>query len=571
MTKGLTTGEFVEKAKKIHGDKYTYEKVVYENNSTKVIITCGLADHGDFSSTPNSHLAGSGCPKCGKIKNNENRRFTKEKFIAKCKGVHGDTYIYDHVIYEGCHDKVKIECKNHGIFEQFAYVHLQGCGCPKCCHKFTDSEKEHFFNKCKKIHNNIYNYEKSIYENALTKMIIICPKHGSFERTPVSHEKGSGCHECNRVKLIERLSSNTEEFILKSNTIHNNKYNYDKVDYEHNALPITITCELLDHGDFVMLPRNHLVGHGCPKCGIIKWTKSTTLTLDEFILKSNKVHNNKYIYDAVVYENSYTKVKIECKIHGIFEQLPPGHTRGLGCNKCAHIYDETQKEIFFNKCREKHDNYYKYDISIYIDGNTHMNIICPKHGEFKQIPSAHIRGQGCPKCACSCYSKGQIEWLNYLSNHLNLSIQHTFNGGEHKIRNSRYRADGYNKDLNLIFEFLGCYYHFCKKCFNGKENDINKTCKKTFQELHDKTIKRTTHCLKEGYKYIEIWECDWKKIKDSPELSKNYIDNLMKELLIVPKCENIIEQRYNEVVLKTNIIEAQTKYITEKYKTIMAN
>lgn len=62
--KKLTTEEFIEKARKVHVDKYDYSKVEYVNNLTKVCIIC--PKHGEFWQTPNNHLSGKGCPICKK-------------------------------------------------------------------------------------------------------------------------------------------------------------------------------------------------------------------------------------------------------------------------------------------------------------------------------------------------------------------------------------------------------------------------------------------------------------------------------------------------------------------------
>ena len=60
----MNTQEFIEKAKKIHNNKYDYSKVEYVNVKTKVCIIC--PEHGEFWQTPDSHINGkSGCPKCG--------------------------------------------------------------------------------------------------------------------------------------------------------------------------------------------------------------------------------------------------------------------------------------------------------------------------------------------------------------------------------------------------------------------------------------------------------------------------------------------------------------------------
>ena len=65
MSKKSTTKEFIEKAKKIHGDRYDYSKVDYKNNREDVIIGCLI--HGDFPQRPDGHLQGHGCPKCTHI------------------------------------------------------------------------------------------------------------------------------------------------------------------------------------------------------------------------------------------------------------------------------------------------------------------------------------------------------------------------------------------------------------------------------------------------------------------------------------------------------------------------
>ena len=57
---------FIEKASKIHNNKYTYDNVVYVNNKTYIWITCPI--HGDFKQTPANHTSKSnpnGCPPCG--------------------------------------------------------------------------------------------------------------------------------------------------------------------------------------------------------------------------------------------------------------------------------------------------------------------------------------------------------------------------------------------------------------------------------------------------------------------------------------------------------------------------
>jgi hypothetical protein len=121
---------FIGKARKIHGEKYFYEKVEYRDSQTKVIITC--PEHGGFPQTPNSHIMGKGCPKCAPKAISAAVRMTNEEFVAKAKEKHGDIFDYSAVKYEHSKKKVKIICPIHGEFEQRAAIHLIGNGCPKC-------------------------------------------------------------------------------------------------------------------------------------------------------------------------------------------------------------------------------------------------------------------------------------------------------------------------------------------------------------------------------------------------------------------------------------------------------
>ena len=128
--KKLTTEEFIERAKKIHGDKYDYSKAKYINNITPICIICSV--HGEFWQTPIHHLRGCDCPKCSKINGSLKQRLNTNDFIEKAKKVHGDKYDYSKVKYTTTNKKVCIVCSEHGKFWQEASSHLRGCGCPVC-------------------------------------------------------------------------------------------------------------------------------------------------------------------------------------------------------------------------------------------------------------------------------------------------------------------------------------------------------------------------------------------------------------------------------------------------------
>ena len=123
---------FKYRANIIHNKKYDYSLVSFTKAKDYVNIICHCKEngieHGIFNQTIQSHLAGSGCPKCAK-----NYSYTTEEFIEKAKLVHGDKYDYSFVEYINADTKIKIKCKKcEYIFEQVADSHLTGSGCPKC-------------------------------------------------------------------------------------------------------------------------------------------------------------------------------------------------------------------------------------------------------------------------------------------------------------------------------------------------------------------------------------------------------------------------------------------------------
>ena len=251
----LTTEEFVEKAKTVHGDKYDYSKVEYLNNSTKVCIIC--PEHGEFWQKPSNHLMGNGCPKCN------GKGLSSEEYIIEAHKVHGDKYDYSKVDYKSKKEKICIICPEHGEFWQIAQSHLSSHGCPKCaiehCGDTQRLSKEDFISKAKSIHGDKYDYSKVEYVNAQTKVCIICPEHGEFLQVPNAHLRGNRCPKCGG-----KLVNNTEDFISRSNETHNNKYDYSKVKYINSQTKVCIICP--EHGEFWQLPNNHLRGKGCPLC-----------------------------------------------------------------------------------------------------------------------------------------------------------------------------------------------------------------------------------------------------------------------------------------------------------------
>lgn len=130
--------------------------------------------------------------------------------------------------------------------------------------KTTRLTTEEFISKAKQIHNDKYDYSNVNYVNKHTKVCIVCPEHGEFWQSPNNHLSGNGCPKCWKNRNFTSKLSNTSSFIERAIGIHNNKYDYSKVNYTHSLSKVCIVCP--KHGEFWQTPNMHLHGQGCPKC-----------------------------------------------------------------------------------------------------------------------------------------------------------------------------------------------------------------------------------------------------------------------------------------------------------------
>lgn len=280
-----------------------------------------------------------------------------------------------------------------------------------------------------------------------------------------------------------------EEFIKKAKVIHGNKYDYSLVIYQGSKIKVTIICKECGY-IFEQIPNSHLIGKGCPKCG-----RTKKLTLEEFILRSNIIHDNFYSYDKTLYVDSKTGIIISCPIHGDFKQNPASHLQGVGCKNCAIENRRLGKEEFIKCSNLIHHYFYDYSLVEYKNNDIRVLIICPIHGIFEQVPSSHLQGYGCEKCT-QHRSKGEIEIYEY--------IRSLYSG--EVLENDRTiikpkELDIYLPELKLAFEYNGDYWHKLHEDRNlgYHENKRNQ-------------------CIERGITLIEIWESKWKKNKDQIKL-----------------------------------------------------
>jgi hypothetical protein len=344
--------------------------------------------HGEFKQLSRTHLNSSGCKNCSRSIVGNNLRSNTEKFIQKSLEIHDNKYDYSKTVYILSDKKVTIICKKHGEFKQTPHMHLLSKGCSKCSGNHIYTPCE-FIQKSLQKHGNKYDYSKTVYIRSKEKVTIICKKHGEFIQEPRQHLSGNGCKKC-----TNNIPTN-KEFIEKAIIKYGERFCYSKTVYKNQKEKVSIICR--EHGEFKQSPEKHMIGNGCSKCN-----GNYSLTTQEWVEKAVEVHGNRYDYSKSIYETLNKKVIIICPInkHGEFEQLPHSHLNSYGCRKCSGKHNYSQSE-WIEKAIYIHGNKYDYSKSIYEKAIKKVSIICPidDHGKFEQLPQAHINGYGCGKCA----------------------------------------------------------------------------------------------------------------------------------------------------------------------------
>ena len=216
-------------------------------------------------------------------------------FIIKSKLIHNVKYDYSLVKYNNSISKVSIICHMHGVFKQVPNSHLNGRGCPKCSNNNFKKTEEDFIDSCEKIFtNNKYGYDNVKYINSKTNVEIVCPKHGSFYKTPNSHLNGRGCPKCKRKQIY------FEMFKEKSDIIYNNKFIYISKVINSQKDIVDIICPI--HGQFTQRVDYHLKGGGCINCNKINIGSKKEIEVENILIENNIKYIKEKTFNLCVYK-----------------------------------------------------------------------------------------------------------------------------------------------------------------------------------------------------------------------------------------------------------------------------
>lgn len=217
----LTTEEFIERSRQVHGNRYDYSLVNYISAHKRVKIICQL--HGEFDQIARKHSDGHNCRECtghyGFKTSLDYKKLTKIDFVNKATEIHGAKYDYSDVVISDetskATTKLSIICHKHGEFLQTINKHIsRKQGCVLCYHDRCTDTTESFIEKANKIHKFSFDYSKVNYVKNDVLVCIVCKTHGDFYLSPHTHLKGQGCKKCS-----ESLGERAVRHFLERNKI----------------------------------------------------------------------------------------------------------------------------------------------------------------------------------------------------------------------------------------------------------------------------------------------------------------------------------------------------------------
>ena len=140
------------------------------------------------------------------------------------------------------------------------------------------------------------------------------------------------------------------------------------------------------------------------------------------------------------------------------------------------------------------------------------------HAKFHRSPIAQVPTGG--YTGRDNYSQASIQWLETEARKRGITIRHALNGGEVKVPNGKggfYKLDGVSG--NLAFEYNGCVWHGCNKCYPDSDNVKHPYNKQTLAQRFAITMEKKAQLEALGFTVITKWEHDFKNERNADPTS----------------------------------------------------
>lgn len=254
----------------------------YKKSCYKLRFIC--RKHGEFEMRWYSFYQGQRCPKCGDENRGKHKRNSIE-YVSKLIDEYSNGLCKClSTTYKNNSQKLKIECKKHGVFYRswHSIVHLKTV-CPICVKEECAKKRKLTYGTVKNIFESCgYRLLSRTYEGIRHKLEIECPVGHRYRISLVNFRRGTRCKECayNKRRLtIDYIKSKTLD-------VTDNKYVCLSDKYHNNTTKLKFRC-----------PRGHIFlmnwasfyssGQRCPKCYLER--RKINYNLDDYISYKRKV------------------------------------------------------------------------------------------------------------------------------------------------------------------------------------------------------------------------------------------------------------------------------------------
>jgi hypothetical protein len=169
MGKYLTTKDWIERFRDMHGDKFSYPDVI-KGSKNSINVFCNK-HNTEFETSPQLHLrsVNTGCKKCYADYIKERDSIKPLEKIKQFKTVHGGKYTYHPETITLSQEDMKITCPTHGEFWQQPLHHQRGHGCPKCGY-YSAYKKDRWVEKSNEKNPKLYILELNKDEEVFYKI-----------------------------------------------------------------------------------------------------------------------------------------------------------------------------------------------------------------------------------------------------------------------------------------------------------------------------------------------------------------------------------------------------------------
>jgi hypothetical protein len=392
-----------------------------------------------------------------------------------------------------------------------------------------NNNKIKFIDKSIEVHKNFYDYSRFVYVNAHAPGEIICPVHGSFFQKPYVHKNGSGCPKCgNKRTGLSKFKTN-EQYIEDCVGKMGDLYDYSKTNYKSVKDDIEVICR--KHGSFFVNAGSHYMwGKGCRECVLEKQreiSKGQRYTTEDFKNNGSIKHNNFYDYTKTVYVHCNEKVIITCPLHGDFLQIPAAHLQGSGCYVCGLGKSSKLTTPEFIE-RARKKHKDRYDYSKTVYTGALDDVIIICKIHGEFNQKASNHLLGHGCSACGrIMSHSEVEIVDFLKEQNIVVEQHV------KSIISPKELDIYVPTHNLAIEYDGVYWH--SETTGGKDRNYH--------------LSKTTECEKSNISLLHIFDYEW---ENSSDIVKSIICSklgIYTDKIYARKCtinENLSSKKYRE-------------------------